>query len=79
MDIITEIVSGLGKAITTFVPNMGEGLVEGFNSLFITTTGETSTLTYLAYGLLALAGVSIAVACVRKVYSILSGRVRKSA
>ena len=79
MDIITELVTGIGTAITTFVPNMGQGLVEGFNSLFISTTGETSKLTYLAYGLLALAGVSIAIACVRKVYSILSGRVRKSA
>lgn len=78
MNIVTLIVDAIGSAITGFASDLPVALVEAFDGLFISGTGETLALTNLAGGLLALAGISLVIACVVKVYHIFSGRVRKS-
>ena len=72
------IVGAIGEAITGFVGSLPTALTGAFDGLFITGTGETMALTNLASGLLALAGISLVIACVVKVYHIFSGRIRKS-
>ena len=72
------IVAELGKAITGFVGSIPTALTGAFDGLFVSGVGEVLALTNLASGLLALAGISLVIACVVKVYHIFSGRVRKS-
>lgn len=72
------IVKAIGDAITGFVSTLPTALTGAFDGLFVTGTGETMALTNLASGLLALAGISLVIACVVKVYHIFSGRVRKT-
>lgn len=78
MNIVTLIVNAIGSAISGFATQLPTALVSAFDGLFITGTGDTMALTGLASGLLALAGISLVIACVTKVYHIFSGRVRKS-
>lgn len=80
MEFITAIVSGLGTAMTTFVPNIATTLVDGFSGLFWTAgVGDTAgSLTLLGQGLLAIAGIGLTIGAILKVYHIFSGRVRKS-
>lgn len=78
MEFITLLVQAIGSAITGFVSYVPEALVGAFDGLFISGAGETLALTNLAGGLLALAGISMVIGCVVKVYHIFSGRVRKS-
>lgn len=75
---VNLIVESLASAITGFVGAIPSALTGAFDGLFISGTGETMALTNLASGLLALAGISLVIACVVKVYHIFSGRVRKS-
>lgn len=75
MDFITAIVTGVGTAMSSFVPSIGQTLVEGFSALFWT-TGETAGLTLLAQGLLAVAGIGLTIGAIIKVYHIFSGRIR---
>ena len=75
---VTQIVTAIGQAITGFVSSLPQALTGAFDGLFVTGTGETLALTNLASGLLALAGISLVIACVVKVYHIFSGRIRKS-
>ena len=77
MDFITAIVQGIGTAMTSFVPQIGETLVTGFSSLFWVTAAEgAGSLTLLAQGLLAIAGIGLTIGAILKVYHIFSGRVR---
>lgn len=78
MNIVTLIVNAIADAITGFASAIPTALVDAFDGLFIVGTGETLALTGLASGLLALAGISLVIGCVVKVYHIFSGRVRKS-
>lgn len=82
MEFITAIVSGLGTAMTTFVPNIATTLVDGFSGLFWVTAAEgaagAGSLTLLGQGLLAIAGIGLTIGAILKVYHIFSGRVRKS-
>ena len=64
------IVKAIGDAITGFVSSLPTALTGAFDGLFVTGTGETMALTNLASGLLALAGISLVIACVVKVYHI---------
>ncbi len=75
---ITLIVEAIAEAITGFASAIPGAMVDAFNGLFTSGTGETLALTNLASGLLALAGISLVIAVVVKVYHIFSGRVRKS-
>ena len=75
---VSLIIKAIGDAITEFVKVLPGALTGAFDGLFISGTGETLALTNLAQGLLALAGISLVIACVVKVYHIFSGRVRKS-
>lgn len=76
---ISEIVTSIGDAMTKFVEPLGQSLVKAFETLFWKAgeTAGTGSLTFLAQGLLALAGISLVIGCVIKVYHIFSGRVRK--
>ena len=75
---IAEIVTSIGEAMTSFVTPLGQSLVDAFEALFWTAGAEgAGSLTFLAQGLLALAGISLVIGCVIKVYHIFSGRVRK--
>ena len=78
MDFITAIVQGIGEAMTTFVPSIGQTLVDGFASLFWITAGEGTTagLTLLGQGLLAVAGISLSIGAIVMVYKIFRGRLR---
>ena len=78
MEFITAIVSGLGTAMTTFVPEIATTLVDGFSGLFWVTAEGAGSLTLLGQGLLAIAGIGLTIGAILKVYHIFSGRVRKS-
>ena len=79
MEFITAIVSGLGTAMTTFVPEIATTLVDGFSGLFWVTAAEgAGSLTLLGQGLLAIAGIGLTIGAILKVYHIFSGRIRKS-
>ena len=78
MEIVTLIVDAIGSAITGFASDLPTAFVSAFDGLFINSGESTTTLTNLAGGLLALAGISLVIACVVKVYHIFSGRVRRS-
>ena len=78
MEFIGLFVQAIGSAITGFVTYIPTALTGAFDGLFVAGTGETMALTNLAGGLLAIAGVSLTIACLVKVYHIFSGRVRKS-
>ena len=78
MDFIIAIVQGIGEAMTTFVPSIGKALVDGFASLFwVEAVGESAgSLTLLGQGLLAVAGVGLAIGAIVMVYKIFRGRLR---
>lgn len=80
MDFITAIVSGIGEAMTTFVPSIGKTLVDGFASLFWAPAveGGTAGLTLLGQGLLAVAGIGLAIGAIIMVYRVFRGKVRHS-
>lgn len=76
---VEQIVTTIGTAMTSFAEPVATSLVEAFSTLFwVAGTEGAGTLTLLAEGLLALAGIGIVIGCVIKVYHIFSGRVRKS-
>jgi uncharacterized membrane protein len=75
---VTQIIQALTEAVTGFATAIPEAMVSAFDSLFVVTAEGATTLTNLASGLLALAGIGIVIGCVVKIYHILSGRVRKS-
>lgn len=77
---IAEIVQGLVTAMTEFVPGVGRTLVDAFSNLFWVAgaEGATGELTLLAQGLLAVAGISLVIGCVKLIYGIFRGRLRKS-
>lgn len=75
---ISLIVEGLATAITGFTTAIPTALTGAFDGLFVAGTGAEMALTNLGNGFLALAGISIVVGCVVKVYHVLSGRLRRS-
>lgn len=77
MDFITAIVEGIGTAMTTFVPDIATTLVDAFEGLFWVAGVEgAGSLTMLAQGLLAVAGIGLTIGALVMVYKIFAGRVR---
>lgn len=78
MDFITAIVQGIGEAMTTFVPDIAKTLVDAFDNLFwVAGVGEAAgSLTLLAQGLLAVAGIGLTIGALVMVYKIFAGRLR---
>lgn len=78
MDFITAIVQGIGEAMTTFVPNISRTLVDAFEGLFwVAGSGDVAgSLTLLAQGLLAVAGIGLAIGALVMVYKVFAGRLR---
>ena len=77
MDFITAIVQGIGEAMTTFVPDIATTLVDAFEGLFwVAGTEGAGSLTLLAQGLLAVAGIGLTIGALVMVYKIFAGRLR---
>lgn len=70
---ITKILESVTTAIVTFLQSIGSGTVDFFESIFTVTTESGTDISNLGIFILALLGISIALAVVRAVWSLIGG------
>ena len=62
----SSIVSTFVDAFTGLTSGLGQGIVDTFNSLFVVTNGETTTLSNLAIWGLVFGGISLGIGIIHK-------------
>jgi hypothetical protein len=77
MDFITAIVTGIGSAMTGIIKPIAETAVDAFGTLFwVAGTEGAGSLTILGQGLLAIAGIGLAVSAFYIAFRLLRGKLR---
>lgn len=69
---LTQFLTDIGNGIGSFMPNVMKGLLDGFTSIFFTTTGsgDTSTTTLSLVGIVAIGFIVIG-ACYKFIPTVL--------
>lgn len=70
---LAEIIETIITSVTGFAGGLGEGTVDFFNSIFTQTVGDVTTISNLGIFIMALLGLTIALAIVRWVSSLIRG------
>lgn len=70
---MTAIIQTIVSAVTSFLQGIGVGIGDFFEDIMVTGTGDNATLSNLGVFIIVLLGLTIGLAVVRSVWSLIGG------